>query len=409
MQNVNSSIPDRVLGRPYLPFLDGIRGLAALYVMIHHFMPLDVKGLPPIFKTLTSPFLFGHFMVGVFIVLSGFSLTLPIASGEKEKRIDFKNYIVRRAKRIIPPYYAALFFSTASLYLLSQFAVKIPPTKNFLAEFTWGDFSSYLFLVHNWKLHSVDINRTFWSIASEWQIYFFLPLILLPLWRIHTVLLLVVSLILGLLPVILMPNFNLEYTCPWYLFLFSTGMSGAFFYQSQGFSDSKWPSLFGIFGTLSGALYLFLKIIDSHYTANTGIANLQWLKDIAGGGIAWFFIMFCCHQHQRVVLKGDQPLKRSILHLPTRLLQSQFAIWLGSFSYSLYLTHEIVLVYLRFLNAYWNISPLAYFFIRLGIGMPIAIGFAMLFFQCFEKPFLHRKLRHENQVLPAAFELAPRP
>jgi peptidoglycan/LPS O-acetylase OafA/YrhL len=64
-----------------LDFLDGIRGLAALYVVIMH-SAMDVDW------THTSSWLFamspliseGKLAVAVFIVLSGFCLTLPVAN-----------------------------------------------------------------------------------------------------------------------------------------------------------------------------------------------------------------------------------------------------------------------------------------------------------------------------------------
>src|SRR3569833_2194310 len=66
-------------------FLDGIRGLAAIYVVLFHFIsqfgaggPLGVA-LSPVMSTLTSWMGYGHYAVDVFIVLSGYSLMVPVA------------------------------------------------------------------------------------------------------------------------------------------------------------------------------------------------------------------------------------------------------------------------------------------------------------------------------------------
>lgn len=94
-----------------LEYLDGLRGLAALYVVAHHvgihvsFMKLE----SPIARCLWRIFDAGSLAVTVFIALSGYCLMLPVV-----RRVDgslpggFLKYIGRRAKRILPPYYLAI-------------------------------------------------------------------------------------------------------------------------------------------------------------------------------------------------------------------------------------------------------------------------------------------------------------
>src|SRR3954468_20119735 len=91
--------------------LDGIRGLAALFVVLHHTYLVSYPGFPHN----TGPWwlgwlLYGHLAVVVFIALSGFSLGIGPA------RRDWKlggrtRFAYRRAWRILPPYWAALVFS----------------------------------------------------------------------------------------------------------------------------------------------------------------------------------------------------------------------------------------------------------------------------------------------------------
>src|SRR5439155_8981431 len=91
--------------------LDGIRGLAALFVVVHHCWLMTFHGYPRnTGPGWLGPLLYGHFAVVVFITLSGFSLALSPA----RKGWDLggtKRFAQRRAWRILPPYWAALTFS----------------------------------------------------------------------------------------------------------------------------------------------------------------------------------------------------------------------------------------------------------------------------------------------------------
>src|ERR1700689_2493356 len=100
----------------HLNFLDGIRGATALYVVGHHilqwsFINYKNERLPGWFRVV-QVFKFGHLAVGIFIVLSGFCLMLPVArSGNDRLTRGLTEFIKRRARRILPPYYAAFVLS----------------------------------------------------------------------------------------------------------------------------------------------------------------------------------------------------------------------------------------------------------------------------------------------------------
>src|SRR6201986_5480265 len=93
-----------------LPGLDGVRGLAALYLVVY---PVSLRAFPG-YPDAEAPFWvgwfsYGRFAVLVFIVLSGFSLAL--APARDGWRLDgIWDYARRRARRILPPYWAALAF-----------------------------------------------------------------------------------------------------------------------------------------------------------------------------------------------------------------------------------------------------------------------------------------------------------
>ena len=149
--------------------LDGVRGLAALYVVVNHIFLRAFPGYP----IDTAPFwaawfIYGRFAVVVFIVLSGLSLTL--APARHGWRLDgLSRFARRRAWRILPPYWAALAFS-----LLVAWLVVPPPGEG--APDAWSVLVNGL-LVQN-IVAAPTPNRAFWSIAVEAQLYLLFPLLL---------------------------------------------------------------------------------------------------------------------------------------------------------------------------------------------------------------------------------------
>src|SRR5437016_3218883 len=86
-------------------FLDGLRGIAASMIVIHHaFTAQIVRAV----GKLHVPFLVDFFSfftqsgVDLFFVLSGVVLLRPYL--RKQRPFDTADYFYRRAKRIYPPY-----------------------------------------------------------------------------------------------------------------------------------------------------------------------------------------------------------------------------------------------------------------------------------------------------------------
>jgi peptidoglycan/LPS O-acetylase OafA/YrhL len=166
-----TSAPAVVGSRPKrLAGLDGLRGLAALYVVIFHvflraFPGYPVDRAPP----WAGWFIYGRFAVVVFIVLSGFSLALsPARHGWRLDAVS--RFAQRRARRILPAYWAALAFSLAVARLIvPQPGNGVPDAKSVLVNGL---------LVQN-IVGAHSPNAAFWSMAVEAQLYLLFPLLLL--------------------------------------------------------------------------------------------------------------------------------------------------------------------------------------------------------------------------------------
>ena len=162
--------------RPRLVGLDGIRGLAALFVVLNHVFLRAFPGYPADHAPFwIAGFIDGRFAVVVFIVLSGFSLS--VSAARAGWRLDgVANFARRRAWRILPPYWAALGFSLLMTWLVvAQPGWPVPTEKSVAVNGL---------LVQD-AFAAPSPNRAFWSIAIEAQLYIVFPLLILAMRRLN--------------------------------------------------------------------------------------------------------------------------------------------------------------------------------------------------------------------------------
>src|SRR5271170_5249986 len=91
--------------------VEPLRGIAALAVVVHH--AWRQAFVPPIFPL---GYWLGDWEVALFFVISGFCIHLPLAAKERagtSAKVDWWVFFGRRARRILPAYYAALMLSAA--------------------------------------------------------------------------------------------------------------------------------------------------------------------------------------------------------------------------------------------------------------------------------------------------------
>ena len=367
-------------GRVNLLFLDGLRGLLALYVVSFHahylvelhFQPAPLRGVAAAASYLLD---YGHYAVGVFIVLSGYCLMLPVVrSGRFTIPGGIASYVRRRAWRILPPYYAAL---ALSLGLIAFFPVLRQSDGEHwsvaLPALAPAPILTHLGLVHSFfpRLTST-INPPMWSVGIEWWIYFLFPAVLLPLWRrfgMYTTLALVTASSVGLHWI---KGHPADFFLPWYFALFGFGAAGAYVNFSPGAGRERgwnWTGIAWVSGIAAGTLLLL---------AHGWCLARPYAADILTGAAAAAFIV-------RYAARAQTARPAGWL---LGILQSRLALLLGNISYSLYLVHDPILALLSPAIRAMGWSLEAQFYANVCFGSAASLLVAYSFHRCFERPFL---------------------
>lgn len=367
-----------------LAYLDGLRALASCYVVVFHsvlgFSGSELSGSWRLLRRLSA---FGHESVAIFIVLSGYCLMLPVARARPEQHtVQLGRFIWRRARRILPPYFVTLL---ASLVLLAT----VPALKAGASGTIWDDslpglelgpILSHVLLLHNWvPSWSVQINGPLWSVASEWQIYFFFPLLLLPVWRRFGMLgTLLVAAVLGYAPLLFAPG-PAKSAIPWYLLLFTFGMAAA----AIGFSDESLASKLrqrGAWRYLSAGLWGFC------FAFGLGVGKIWFaykpLTDVLVG------LATACLLIHLTVCAISAGMTRSWLF---ELLSAKPLVAIGHFSYSLYLTHVPVMALCYFALLPLHLAPGPFALTLLGVSAAASLAVAYAFHLAFERPFMQTR------------------
>ncbi len=365
--------------RHRLAGLDGIRGLAALYVVMNHIFLRAFPGYPVDNAPAWAAWLiYGRFAVVVFIVLSGFSLALsPARHGW---RLDgIARFAYRRARRILPAYWAALAFSLGVAWLIVPPPGQgIPTTKTVLVNGL---------LVQN-ITRAPSPNRAFWSMAVETQLYILFPLLLLLVRRLRAIVMLAAVTLVVVAVGIVGPHVSRLDTfvirsAPDLAALFAVGILAAGIVTASR-ARRSWP-----WGWLAlAALAPVIAVIWWQGSVWT-LDHLYWVDLALGPAIACLLAALVTgHAKHLMRVLDSRPLRE-----------------LGLSSYSLYLLHGpiVVVVYEEFVAPRLRTGAPA-FLLTAALAVPLTIVLARIFAAVFEIPFLSRRTRpwparrHQAQV-----------
>jgi peptidoglycan/LPS O-acetylase OafA/YrhL len=357
----------------HLQFLDGIRGLAALFVTTHHMWlqlwPQTYHMLPDGLMLAATGWLgYGHFGVTVFIVLSGFSLAYSAAQRSQTTEINKKDFYLRRARRILPPYYFALVVSC----LLAVTVVSKPTGTHWDLSLpvTIPGLLSHVSMMQD-LFYVSQINHTLWSVALEWKLYFLFPLLLVACSRIGPFITAAACTVLGYAALLLLHGTPYNNFPIHFLGLFAIGTAGGLLVFSR---REQWRKL------CQSPLVNWIAVVSL-----LAVIAASWAHYLRGLFYIDLFVSI-------VAVAGL--VKMSVGQW--QVLKSVFAwkplAFIGSFAYSLYLIHApLIQCVWQYVVHPLGVSQNAEFFLLVIIGIPFILACAYLFYLVCERPFIRAK------------------
>jgi peptidoglycan/LPS O-acetylase OafA/YrhL len=352
--------------------LDSLRGIAAMIVVIFHCLlsfsifynaNYNEQYANGFIKLMViSPlhtFWAGNEAVLLFFVLSGFVLSIPFMEGRAPK---YRAYIIKRVFRIYVPYIVVM---AASVILVTVFAsYKDFPELSPIFDGRWDHSISlkaivaYVFMIN---YDTANVNGVVWTLYHEMRISIIFPLFMLAIvnlgWKSGFSISIAVTAFMWVVLRFVATGVNNDMISSvvtdfrWTVYYFIFFILGSFIarFRTEIFNELKNR-------TLTKSLILIASLI---------LVNFKWIYEIIDVrsvhidnfipslGIA---LLFC------VAISSARMIK---------ILNFKPFLWLGKISYSLYLTHIIVIMLTSILLS--RIVPIGLLFISIPLlTLPVA-------------------------------------
>ncbi len=363
-----SAVSNEFGGR--LPGLDALRTIAASAVLLSHLIAVAlVSASPPLLddESLDTVSALAHALgvwgVGIFFVLSGLCIHLPMARRlalDGGAQLPVREFLRRRFTRIYPPHLVVLIASIAAAALLPD----LPPEATLLTVPTVPQFIAHLFLVHSFGPDAISSgNAVLWTVAVESHFYLLYPLILL--WQKRWPLIRITAILFALSVALC---FATLHWAPAYVWLVGSNVGARLWQWTLGCWLAERLVARGETPRRSHALWLSLSLLSLF----VGAAAL--LDDRTTDALPWIWPLLAAP----IVAAAA----RTRMTRTSRI--DRFLLAIGERSYSLYLTHPIALFCVAGLLVNSNVAPAA----QAGLELTSAGLLCAIFFRWIERPFL---------------------
>lgn len=304
----------------YRPDIDGLRAIAILFVLFFH---AGLKLFPS-----------GFVGVDVFFVISGFLITNIIHGSLQNNHFSFIEFYSRRLWRL-QPVFICLVITTIGLTLffylpedLVHFSKSARKTIFFISNAYFERTTKGYFASNTDELPLLHT----WSLSIEWQCYLILPVAIYLLHRIfnkrH------ITKIIYLLTILfftLSLYFSTQESVKTYYFLssriFEFLIGSCIVFSHNRFAFNKY-----FLELINSIAFLFIFYVATRGNINLGFPN--WYAFILCGAVA-------------ILIASGKNNSQSIV---TQLLSLKPLVFIGLLSYSLYIWHWPVFVFIRYLG-----------------------------------------------------------
>lgn len=369
----------------FFPSLNGLRAIGSLTVVLGH-IELSKKefGFPSLIDTFDYfKYTSGHIGVILFFTLSGFLITyLLFVEKENFNTINIKEFLIRRALRIWPIYYLAVFFT---LFFFPLFIFDYPGRVFLSDDRFWPIFFIYFFLVPNFG--SVGIGGAggifqLGTIGTEEQFYWIWPFFIKFFKRID------VFLLLFFIFISLLPHF-VDYSK--IHFAYQT-------WQAKLLNNlSIFLSYFKINSMALGGLVAYLHYFKKEKILTILFHPLSQLIALFWGFGGWFIGLHFSYFTDEFYSATFAIIILNVATNPKTILKLNFPIleYLGKISYGIYTFHWIIILILLDSiksNSFFHgltASTINFLLYPASIGLTVFVSHFSFFY--YEKYFLDWK------------------
>lgn len=346
---------EELLYRKNTQFLTGIRGFAALGVLMIHCTG-SFKGHNELLDNILN---FGKYGVVVFFVLSAFSLSISMHNKPPGNRRNLAHYWNRRFWRIFPLY---AMLCTAAWGLINYTGIILSTEGNSSSSLT--DLLAHLTFLNAFNHeYANSILGVEWTIPLEMLAYAFLPILYYKTknqsWKVGLLITIILYIICKQksLPEAILPDgqtfFKHSHSLWKYLFAF---YAGTFVFNRISTSAIRLTQKQST--VLSYGLIIFLPIFAACFPSSENLIVTMWV-------IAIIYTLLGVSQG------------------PRRLFENRLILHIGKISFSLYLLHMLLYqITMPALEA--HLSPIIAFLVFLAI----VVSIATLSYHLIEAPFV---------------------
>ena len=369
--------------------LDALRGFSALLVVLYHATDKTSKAAPdnwlyyPV-RAIQFGISQAYVTVFLFFVISGFCIHLQWARARaagEEPNIRFGTFWKRRFRRLYPTYAIAI-----TLYLvLTASTIGLDVTR-----FVVYDVVMHLLMLHNFDAHTAySINGIFWTLAVEEHLYlaYFLLLFIRQRWGWKVTLFVCLLARVGWMGVShvvwLKTGFGLPVPESAAVHWFTWALGALAVEAMYGIIKlPRWTRdlrIAAVLITAASIISAYLPVIPKDGISH----NLGWYLIHPFWGLGFF-----------ILVNWIVPAELSWSSLGKRPAFLALFAPIGLFSYSIYLTHELMIMQ----SWRWSDPSRLQMWNVFLVVLPATLVFAFIFFWFFEKPFM--VWRGANAVTP---------